>query len=478
MNKDDKFYIALLKRNGKMYGHAWRTTEPDGAIADDFADLHDVDDSQAPRGDGREFGTLSRDFAATMQSYRGFLSLLVDVASLISQRHAEDRIGEFAETKGRQRTDLSNDNATVYELALSDYPEFSELNHDVRASRRGANSLPQVILIGLLSAYDAFLSDLLRLVLSKHQEIVLTSEKEIKFSELIEFSSIEDARRSLIDREIDSVMRESHQKQFSWMEAKFKIALTQDLPSWPKFIELCERRNLFTHTGGIVTDQYMKNCKTNGCEISDIVAGQKLDVGPKYFSSAISIVTEIGLKLVHVLWRKFAKSEREEADEDLSGLAFDLIRDREYALAENILRFATKTIKKHSSEEIRLRMVVNLANAVRLQKREDEAKKILDAEDWTAASDTFRVCVAAVGGSKSDMLEIMKRIGPNGRPSASEYRKWPVFRGMRTDPEFRQTFESIFSEPLVSSGKIELGDQSKVAIEDQATTKPPNSPLH
>lgn len=56
--------------------------------------------------------------------------------------------------------------------------------------------------IGLVSSYGACLSQLIRVVLNMHPEIVLTSDKTIKLSELSTFSSIEEARATLSDREI------------------------------------------------------------------------------------------------------------------------------------------------------------------------------------------------------------------------------------------------------------------------------------
>ncbi|HNE41567.1 MAG TPA: hypothetical protein PLJ80_16780, partial [Accumulibacter sp.] len=106
------------------------------------------------------------------------------------------------------------------------------------------------------------------------------------------------------------MLRESHHEHFKWMEGRFGIPLKTDLPIFPKFIELCERRNLLTHTGGIVSGQYRANCKSHGVDVKDAPLGTKLGVSSDYYASAVDIVCEIGIKLCWVLWRKFAKDER------------------------------------------------------------------------------------------------------------------------------------------------------------------------
>src|SRR5262249_20380427 len=157
----------------------------------------------------------------------------------------------------------------------------------------GTAQLPQVMVVGLVSAYDAFLAHLLRAVFSIHPETVLTSEKSIKFSDLINYSSIEEARSSLIEREIDTVIRSSHHDQFAWMEQRFSIPLRDNLAVWPKFIELCERRNLLSHTGGTVSAQYLAVCKAHGVDVVGLKLGQKLIVTSEYLAEAVRTVYEI-----------------------------------------------------------------------------------------------------------------------------------------------------------------------------------------
>ena len=306
-------------------------------------------------------------------------------------------------------------------------------------------------MIGLVSSYDAFLSQLLRVVLSKHPEIVLTSEKTVKFSELATFDSIESVRISIIDREIESVLRTSHHDQFDWMEQNFKIKLRENLPAWHRFIEVCERRNLLTHSGGIVSKQYIDTCKRHKCNIESVIVGQKLTVNPEYFRAAVTTIYEVGIKLCYVLWHKFETLETEQADNRLNYLGYDLIYRRSYDIAETLLSFGAEVVKTYKgNESTRRMMIVNLANAMRLQERKGDAERLLDKEDWSACSDEFKVCVAAVKGNIPDVIRMMRAIGASSRPTMEAYRTWPVFRGIRTDERFIAAFEELFGEPLIA----------------------------
>jgi hypothetical protein len=309
----------------------------------------------------------------------------------------------------------------------------------------GARLLPEVVIVGLVSAYDGFLASLLTAVIERHEEIVLTSQKQLTYKELSEFKSIADARTALIEREVETVIRKSHHEQFEWMQQNLSVPLKKGLTVWPRFIELCERRNLFTHTNGVVSGQYLKVCGEHKCNVSDVQIGQKLKVSSTYYGHAAETIYEIGLKLCYVLWRKFNKPETGQADLLFNERCMYLISARAYELAESLLTFGKGV--PGLTDQIRRMMIVNLANAIRLQCRIEEAKKILDTEDWSATNDDFRICVASVRGDINDVLKLMKQAGK--RFAAEDYRGWPVFRTTRDDPKFIELFESIFGEPFI-----------------------------
>ena len=147
------------------------------------------------------------------------------------------------------------------------------------------------------------------------------------------------------------------------------LNLLAGLTVWPKFIELCERRNLFTHTGGVVSQQYLSICADHKCDITNISLGQRLRVQPKYLRGAIRIVYEIGIKLLYVLWRKFDPKNIGKIDLQLNEISFNLIVRKQYRLAESLLQFAADVTKKTGTDYIHKVITVNLANAVRLQNR-------------------------------------------------------------------------------------------------------------
>jgi hypothetical protein len=210
----------------------------------------------------------------------------------------------------------------------------------MQRNRRALQIIPRSFLTSLISHYDAFIGNLLRALFYMKPEVLNSSEHHLTFKELTSFESIEAARASVVEQEVETLLRQSHADQFEEMEKKFSVPLRKDLPSWPTFIEVTERRNLFVHCNGVVSAQYLAVCKRHGVDCSKTNLGKELQVGPKYIKLAYATIVEIGIKLAHVLWRRLKPEEMEQADASINNLCLDLIRDEKYDVAQTLLDFA------------------------------------------------------------------------------------------------------------------------------------------
>jgi hypothetical protein len=224
--------------------------------------------------------------------------------------------------------------------------------------------VPRSLLVSLVSQFDAYLGRLIRQLFKIRPEILSSSGNTLTFAQLTEFGSIENAREYIIDEEVDSVLRKSHSEQFDWLENKFGLPLRVNLNAWPIFVEVTERRNLFVHTNGVVSHQYLEVCRRSSCSSAkDLCMGQSLSVTREYFKAAYECLFEIGVKLAQVLWRKVEPDKIQMANMSLNRVTYELLVEGRYQLARVLLDFGTETLKKHGSDESRLPMVINRAQA-------------------------------------------------------------------------------------------------------------------
>lgn len=334
----------------------------------------------------------------------------------------------------------------IYECSFDQLRLLHRAQQDLTALKDGRTSLPAMFLMGLISSYDSFLAKLLHLIFVLKPEMLSSSERNISFKDLVELGSIEAARNQIIEKEIETFLRQSHHAQFDSLESRLGIPLRKDLTIWPNFVEICERRNLVTHTDGIVSRQYLSVCRDHKVHLQNVAAGDQLVISAKYLNRSIDIVSELGWKLIQVVWRKLSPDEIDTAAASLNHESYELLLRRRFRLARTMLRFGLD-FKKQGSEETRRMMVVNLAIAEKSLENIEEVTKILTEEDWSATSNKFRICVAAVQGDVKTVLAWLPKISDE-EVSKNEFREWPAFQWVRTDPAFVTAFEEKFGEAL------------------------------
>lgn len=329
--------------------------------------------------------------------------------------------------------------------------DFLRLNSQVETTSLAFNLLPINFVVSFVSQYDAYLGGLIRSIFKSQPGLLSNSEKNISFSELVKFSSIEEAYESFIEKEVESVLRESHLKQFKWLESKLNTPLTKDLPSFSDFIEITERRNLFVHCNGTVSRQYLEVCKENKVkDIENVTLGEQLTVSPTYFKKCYIVLFEIGVKLGQVIWRKLKPDELEAADSHLNDVCYQLLIDGHYNLALNLLTFATEILKKHIDQEMICILNINKALAYYLLGKKEECVNSLNKCDWSATSDKFKLATSVIREEYPKSIQIMKSIGAsNQHINKDAYREWPLFKNFRKTKEFKLAYKEIFNEDFV-----------------------------
>jgi len=291
--------------------------------------------------------------------------------------------------------------------------------------------------------------------------LLKTSEKKLTVSEILEFDDFEDVKDRVLEAEVESLLRKNHAEQFSWLEGRFSIELRKGLDRWPIFIELIERRNLFVHTDGVISSQYINVCKANGVDLSDVKAGGQLKASKPYLVDAYKCLYEFGVKLTHVLWRKCWRDEFKAADDNLQEITYDLLVEEKSELATRLLKFAVDTVPRHSSDVARRIFIINLAQAYLFGGKDDLCAERLQKEDWSACGLDFQICVAVLARNFESAANLMHEIGDSGPIRKQDYLEWPVFREFRQEKGFYSAYESIFGEAPVFEEEHSTDEREK-----------------
>ena len=401
-----------------------------------------------------EIDQILSDFLDEITSLGETLPLVMALIS-IKDKRKEKELTDFIKkrtikkdkTKIQDSSEPNEEEEEVVSLEIEDYIQFEELQKNVNIASVAFKVIPRSLFVSLISQFDAYLGNLIKKIYELFPEKLHECEKNLTFSQLVEFGSIDEAKEYIIEREVESVLRESHTYHFEWLEKKLSTPLRKELPIWPTFIEVTERRNLFVHNDGHVSNQYLSICKKNKVQLpKDLKVGDVLYVDPDYFKRAYECIFEISVKLNQVIWRVLISNDLKNADDALNDVCYDLIQKEEFNLADILLNFATSILPRHYNELSKNVFIINQALSKYLAGNKEESDKILNQRDWSASNNSFRLAVNVLKENYDEAFALMKLIGQSEDVPRHAYQRWPLFKKIREKQQFLDTYKSIFNE--------------------------------
>jgi hypothetical protein len=439
---------AVQRQPGE--GDAQSTSSPDPKSIEAVAAL--------PEEPG--FATTLSKFVKSMRSFYDLVTINGAVRAVLPNVFIDREFDEY-----RQASLPLLESTEGYVLHGVPESQVSQINQKVKRYdhlKDGIASLPASVLMGLVARYDANISGLVRFLLQNRKEHLAGAGREIPVKDVLSANSFEDLVASLIEDEIHSLMRGSHEDQVRYIEENFSIKVRDHFKRWPDFVEIFERRNLAAHGEGFANARYCKICSAAKVSPERLLSlGDPVKLSDGYLRSSIDVLVEFGTLLIWWLWLKQSPGEASAAYETINDVTYDLIVDKRYRLAARILESVLSRNTQGSPEATRRMMAVNLANCQKKTKNDSGFHSALKMFDWTASADHYRISVAALEGDIEQVCSLMPRVADEEIVGKAGFRDWPVFDWVRDDERVRHKFKEVFGEPL------RMASESGGATEDR-----------
>lgn len=340
---------------------------------------------------------------------------------------------------------------------------FKTIERSLNRAKQAHILIPPSYLVSLVSLFDSFFAGLVRNIYNLCPQKLQDSDLQFRYRDLQVLDSIKEVKRIIVDKKIEDLLRDSHTNQFKWLADALDISTLTKFEDWAKFVEITERRNLFVHSNGIVSSQYISVCKKNHALETDIPIGTQLKIDSTYFSDSCDILAKIAVMLSQMLARtlylKVYPYDDLLIDKNLICTIFDFIMEKKYTIAISISKFALNNKFKHKDND-KYFIILNLAQSLKWNGQMDECLKILEEQDCTAWKTELLIPKFALEERYEEAYENMVELGNNNKVlTAAAYREWPIFQKIRKESKFSDTFQEIFGE--------ELGVQQEITIEEK-----------
>ena len=260
-------------------------------------------------------GSLSEDFENTLDQ---FTDELRSVASFTRKAHgnAEDGSAEEVNFEPKKFSIKS-------EIAPQFIDTISRLIRHVKFGSR-VELVRRSLLINSVSAFELLFEGLARAVLNVNKAALNDSGQTFTLKDLLNFSSIEDARTEIIDRRLASLLYEGLDGWDAWLGKVAGGVQMQKLPlDWPRTKEVFARRNIAVHANCVVSDQYLKYLHPGYSPIP--VKGERLQVDDDYLHQSLSHLVTLGVMLSAAVWKQLYPRAHDSLGNWLSKVQIDLL---------------------------------------------------------------------------------------------------------------------------------------------------------
>lgn len=366
--------------------------------------------------------------------------------------------------------DLGKEDVGPKTFTLDSARDFAEFSSTIRQfeelrEQNFTAILAKSLFTQLFAEFDAYIGELLKIIYLKNNKLLKGVSREISLSDLLDFEDLDAVKLSMLEKEIETFRRNSYIEQFSTLEKKFNISLKK-FSEWTQFVELSQRRNILTHNGGFVNDQYLAVCDREGHKFQPKPKmGDSLGVSFEYFVSATRLLPKVGLMLAYTLWSKVFPEESAQMHGALNDTLFKCLQQKRWHLVAELGDFVLSAPMRKDVSEIALRIrIVNASIGLKFAEKDAEALRLLESVDWSASYRDFKLAIAVLLDKYDDAVVMMKSIGKTGEILEQHaYHTWPLFTRFRERPEFYEAYSQIYGEAF--SEKV---DTTKGSVEAHA----------
>jgi len=156
------------------------------------------------------FEKVEKDFESDISVFQVTVPFIMRYLPFIWRLFDDRSIRQVFAKRGER---LEKGEFQLYRVSIDQMASIAQRLEESKAIGSGINSIPSLFMMGLMSAYDVFLSQLIRCIFVACPEFLSSSERNISLKDLVEIGSIEAAREMIIENEVEPIIRDSHHQQ-------------------------------------------------------------------------------------------------------------------------------------------------------------------------------------------------------------------------------------------------------------------------
>lgn len=318
-------------------------------------------------------------------------------------------------------------------------------------------------LILLLVKYEESISNIFKYVISRFPAAYL-KDKKLSYSEILEIDSkIENIKETLLEREIDEIMRTPISDWYKLLKDKHKIKFDNIENFFDEFKEVYYRRNIIVHNNCKVNSAYMNGVDKKYRD--NIKQGMIIDVDKEYLKKAFDLVYIVLYGTI--LSVAEINKDSYEIHDDLNDYAFQHMVECDWKVShyvfKNIMDKNTPTTPTIDLEMRKINYWISLKNLYGIEKIREE----VSCYDVSAMEGKFKVAKACLLNEYKEINSLLE-VYLNTEIYPQSIENWPLFIQYRKSNEykkFKKNHSTDFRAQVYDPEEIKREDMSEVMLE-------------
>lgn len=294
----------------------------------------------------------------------------------------------------------------------------------------------------LVSEYESYMGNMIRAIVRIDPRIVIPDDSTVEIREIENFASFDEFMEDLIESRVEQLLQsKSHLQTLKWLEEKFDVNLTSDGELISEFVEICQRRHLLAHAGGVVNKRYRKLCIDHGCDERNLPElNTEVKVDRQYLRRATARLFVLGFFTLHMLWQKLLPKHAEESRDLILSSSHDFLESDLTKMARRVCEFALKS-NRHIQARTKAYLTINLAQSflfdpsIEEEHRNNRVEAALRKHDWSMTTPTVDLALACLRREYGNLRELTVRACEEGLDFEAGM-TWSIFREVREMPDF------------------------------------------
>jgi hypothetical protein len=289
------------------------------------------------------------------------------------------------------------------------------------------------LLIMAVSAFEVLISGLLARYFITFPDALNTEKKEFSLDDVQGFKSEEDAIDLLLSRRISGVMYGGLDEWRKWFESYAQLNLSDLAIDWESTREIFQRRHIVTHSGGLVSAEYLAKVKVAGLPM----LGSRLAVDESYLHAALDQLDALGTALGVRVWSLWFPDQRNDSASALLQRTYQTMLLGRWPVTEKLAGTSIRC-----EEQLRYSIRCNGWLSVAERSGYEAIREEVSQWDASALSGRFKLVRLVLLQDLDAALALVPALLAAEEIHRGELREWPILRTLREHPGYESVAQS------------------------------------